>query len=186
MLCHFLTVLSLQKKRDFWRSISLALGFLYVQNRVKRKKIQVISILISNYYEWHFQPYKKWVCDDEPLKTVLMLRFITSGAKICQYVYCCLCCDDFGTGATNHYFGQKDGPTNPLQLFRIPCTKNFLSTYTKSRDEKEKRKEALTAERGQWTYPRSQIGNQKKNSTRRNFCHCCKAAGNWSIQMLCI
>ena len=37
-----------------------------------------------------FQPYKKWVCDDEPLKTVLMLRFITSGAKICQYVYCCL------------------------------------------------------------------------------------------------
>ena len=49
-------------------------------------------------------------------------------------------CDDFGTGATNHYFGQKDGPPPPIffiALFRIPCTKNVLGWSSKSRDEGE-------------------------------------------------
>ena len=138
MLCHFLTVLSLQKKRDFWRSISLALGFLYVQNRVKLKKIQVISILILNCYECHFNLIKSESVMMNHWKQFWCLGSLPVAPK--SVSTSTAVCDDFGTGATNHYFGQKDGPPPPIffiALFRIPCTKNVLGWSSKSRDEGE-------------------------------------------------
>ena len=136
MLCHFLTVLSLQKKRDFWRSISLALGFLYVQNRVKLKKIQVISILILNCYECHFNLIKSESVMMNHWKQFWCLGSLPVAPK--SVSTSTAVCDDFGTGATNHYFGQKDGPPPPIffiALFRIPCTKNVLGWSSKSRGE---------------------------------------------------
>ena len=100
MLCHFLTVLSLQKKRDFWRSVSawnLALGFLYVRKwrmvHFWRKNSNPISIFeYFRRFSWNkfaifffnvkndISTFKKWVFDDEPLKkplkTVLMLDYV--------------------------------------------------------------------------------------------------------------
>ena len=119
MLCHFLTVLSLQKKRDFWRSVSawnLALGFLNV------RKWRMVHFWRENSNNCLFKVFPistiptiflKQICDFfsmlrmtfQPLKSESLMMnhwknhwkqfwcltmFITSGAKICQYVYCCL------------------------------------------------------------------------------------------------
>ena len=220
MLCHFLTVLSLQKKRDFWRTVSawnLALGFLYVRKwrmvHFWRKNSNPISIFeYFRRFSWNkfaifFSVLKEWHFNLQKVSLLMMnhwknhwkqfwclTMFITSGAKICQYVYCCL--RWFWHGSHQSLLWTKRWAHPPIffiVLFRIPCTKNVLSSTLLKRRKGgccEKKTIACldgggASELSKVTFQTDPWSKEKFYNTLKKSNVVAKRTGNWGHQNCC-
>ena len=124
--------------------------------------LQKVSLLMMNHWKNH---WKQFWC---------LTMFITSGAKICQYVYCCL--RWFWHGSHQSLLWTKRWAHPPIffiVLFRIPCTKNVLSSTLLKRRKGgccEKKTIACldgggASELSKVTFQTDPCLDQKKNST---------------------